>query len=104
MSKVLRTIAIGVLSILLLGIAPFGWSQSNNASIDGEITDPGGAVVQGAQVVLTSTDTKQTSNFVSDANGYYTFRNVLPGNYQITITAPGFGEYVQDGILVRVGY
>jgi len=72
--------------------------------IDGEITDPNGAVVQGAQVVLTSKDTKQNSTFVSDANGLYSFRNVLPGTYQLTITAPGFGQYVQDGVLVRVGY
>jgi len=104
MSKRLQKITIGVLSILVLGIAPFGWSQSNNASIDGEITDPGGAVVRGAQVILTSKDTQQTSNFVSDVNGYYSFRNVLPGTYQLTIVAQGFGQYVQDGILVRVGY
>lgn len=104
MSNVLRKIAVVLLSISALGISPLAWSQSNNASIDGAITDPGGAVVQGAQVVLTSKDTNQTSTFVSDANGYYSFRNVLPGNYQITITASGFGQYVQDGILVRVGY
>src|SRR3984893_1256222 len=79
-------------------------AQSNNASITGEITDPQGAVIQGAQMVLTSKDTKQTSNYVSDANGYYSFRNVTPGTYQLTITAEGFGQYTQDGILVRVGY
>jgi hypothetical protein len=79
-------------------------AQSNNASITGEIVDPQGAVIQGAQVVLTSKDTKQMSNYVSDANGYYSFRNVLPGTYQLTITAEGFGQYTQDGILVRVGY
>src|ERR1700724_986443 len=79
-------------------------AQSNNASITGEIIDPQGAVIQGAQVVLTSKDTKQMSNYVSDANGYYSFRNVLPGTYQLTITAEGFGQYTQDGILVRVGY
>ncbi len=79
-------------------------AQSNNASIDGEITDPNGAVVQGAQVALTSKDTKQTSNFVSDTNGLYSFRNVVPGTYQLTITSAGFGEYLQEGILVRVGY
>src|ERR1700688_3400857 len=104
MSKMLRKITIGVLSILVLGIAPFGWSQSNNASIDGEITDPGRAVVRGAQVVVASKDKQETSNFVSDANGYYSFRNVLPGKYQLTIAAQGFGQYVQDGILVCVGY
>src|SRR5262250_3315276 len=79
-------------------------AQSNNASITGEITDPNGAVIQGAQITLTSKDTKQTSNYVSDANGYYSFRNVLPGTYQLTITAQGFGKYTQEGILVRVGY
>ena len=79
-------------------------AQSNNASITGEITDPKGAVIQGAQVTLTSKDTKQTSNNVSDGNGYYSFRNVLPGTYQLVITGSGFAQYTQDGILVRVGY
>jgi len=80
------------------------WAQSNNASITGAITDPNGAVIQGAQVRLTSNDTQQTSNYVSDGNGYFSFRNVLPGTYQLTITAPGFAQYKQEGILVRVGY
>src|ERR1700730_15331647 len=79
-------------------------AQSNNASITGEVTDPHGAVIQGAQVTLISKDTKQTSNYASDGNGYYSFRNVLPGTYQLAITASGFAQYTQDGILVRVGY
>ncbi|HVZ16495.1 MAG TPA: carboxypeptidase-like regulatory domain-containing protein, partial [Terriglobales bacterium] len=85
-------------------ITPALWAQSNNASIVGVITDPNDALVPGAQITLTSKDTNQTSNFVSDANGYYSFQNVLPGTYQLTITAPGFAQYAQDGILVRVGY
>jgi hypothetical protein len=79
-------------------------AQSNNASITGEITDPNGAVIQGAKATLISKDTKQTSNYVSDGNGYYSFRNVLPGTYQLSITASGFAQYTQEGILVRVGY
>ena len=101
---IVRKIMISVLAISLLGAAPYLLSQSNNASIDGEITDPNGAVIPGAQVVLTSKDTKVTSTFVSDGSGLYSFRNVVPGTYQLTITAQGFGQYVQDGILVRVGY
>src|SRR5262252_4256871 len=80
------------------------FAQSSNASIDGVITDPAGAVVPGAKVVLTSKDTHQTSAFVSDGNGLYVFRNVPPGNYQLSVSAQNFGQYVQDGILVRVGY
>jgi len=79
-------------------------AQSSNASIDGVITDPNGAVVPGAQVVLTSKDTHQTSTFTSDGNGLYVFRNVPPGNYRLTVSAQGFGQYVQEGLLVRVGY
>jgi len=104
MRGIVRRIATSVLAITILGTAPHIFSQSNNASIDGEITDPNGAVVQGASVVLTSKDTNQSSNFVSDASGLYSFRNVVPGTYQLRVTAQGFGEYVQDGILVRVGY
>src|SRR5436190_8958445 len=100
----IRKIAGCILAILISGITPYVFSQSNNASVDGEITDPNGAVVSGAKVVLNSTDRKESSTFVSDSSGLYSFRNVLPGTYRLNVTASGFGEYVQDGILVRVGY
>ena len=87
----IRRIAVCVLAVLIVGTTPYVFSQSNNASIDGEITDPNGAVVQGAQVILESKDTKQTSTFVSDPNGLYSFQNVLPGIYQLTVKAQGFG-------------
>src|SRR5215469_4705798 len=103
MRNIARTFAAWLFFICSLTITAL-LGQSNNASIAGEITDPNGAVIQGAQVTLTSKDTKQTSSYVSDVNGYYSFRNVLPGTYQLTITAQGFGKYTQEGILVRVGY
>jgi len=79
MQHIVRRIAIYLLAISLLGPALFLSAQSNNASMSGEITDPNGAVIPGAKIVLTSKDTKQSSSFVSDGNGLYTFRNVLPG-------------------------
>ena len=85
----MRKYAIFVLTILTMVSGSYVFAQSNNASITGEITDPHGAVVQGAQVRLVSKDTQQSSDYVSDANGYYSFRNVLPGTYQLTIAAPG---------------
>src|SRR2546421_8593429 len=104
MLGMVRRIAVCALAISVLGTASSVLSQSNNASISGEITDQNGAVVQGAHVVLTSKDTKESSTFVSDVNGLYSFRNVVPGAYKLSVTAQGFGEYVQDGVLVRVGY
>src|SRR5215472_5839540 len=104
MKGIATTIVIRLTTIAILGIVPYIMAQSNNASVDGEVHDPKGGVVAGAKVVLTSQDTKQSSTFVSDNNGLYSFRNVVPGTYQLRVNAPGFGEYVQDGILVRVGY
>src|SRR5262245_31046748 len=91
-------------TISALVLVPGARSQSNNASIDGVITDPNGAAVSGASVVLTSKDNGTTAAFASDAEGLYSFRNVVPGNYQLKVSAAGFGDYVQEGILVRVGY
>jgi hypothetical protein len=96
--------AAGWIAVLMFFL-PLGTpAQSSNASIDGEVTDPNGAVVAGASVVLISKSTGVVTNFTTSEDGLYSFRNVLPGNYQLTASAKGFSEYVQDGILVRVGY
>src|SRR2546429_5172501 len=89
MSNLTRRVAICILAVLMLGPATFVLCQSSNASIDGEVTDPNGAVVAGATVDLTSKDTNVSSHFVSDANGLYSFRNVVPGIYQLKVKAPG---------------
>src|SRR5260370_10626999 len=104
MFNLARGVAVCILGVLMLGPAPLVLSQSNNASIDGEITDPNGAAVARASVDLRSKETNVSSHFVSDANGLYSFRNVVPGTYQLKVKAQGFGEYVQDDIMVRVGY
>src|SRR5690348_14819829 len=69
MTNNVRRIAVRLLAMSVLAAAPYVLSQSNNASVDGVVHDPKGAVVAGAQVVLTSQDTKQSSTFVSDNNG-----------------------------------
>src|SRR4051812_19173187 len=104
MSRTARSVAIYLLSLLVLAMSPYLVAQSNNASIDGEITDPSGGVVAAATVVLQSKDTSASTTVLSDGNGLYSFRNVVPGTYQLKVTAAGFGSYVQDGLLVRVGY
>src|SRR5215467_12174953 len=104
MGHMMRRIAIHVTAVAFLGMTPYIMAQSNNASVDGEVHDPSRAAVVGAKVLLTSQDTKESSTFITDSNGLYSFRNVVPGTYQLRVTAAGFGEYLQDGILVRVGY
>lgn len=80
------------------------FSQVNNAVVDGLVTDPQGAVVIGAKAVLMSHETAVSRTFVTDKSGYYTFPAVVPGAYQMRVTAPGFADFLQDGIEVRAGF
>jgi hypothetical protein len=79
-------------------------SQGINALVDGYITDQQNAVVPGAKVVLVSKDTATSSTFISGQSGNFSFGDVVPGTYQLRVTAVGFATYVQDDISVRVGY
>jgi len=70
-------------------------------SISGTVVDQSGAVVTGAQVKLTRSDNAQSPSqeVLSGDNGQFSFGNVAPGPFQITITAPGFATQTSSGIL-----
>jgi hypothetical protein len=92
-------------AVLMLALSiPFAAAQTSNASIDGEVRDQNGAAVQNATVKLVNKGTGALATFVTGPDGLYSFPNVVPENYKLTVSAPGFKEYVQDGILVRLGY
>ncbi|HZI58177.1 MAG TPA: carboxypeptidase regulatory-like domain-containing protein [Verrucomicrobiae bacterium] len=72
-------------------------------TISGTVTDPTGAVVPKAKVVLKnqkSTDVRQT---VSNGEGAFSFGLVVPGTYDVTIEAQGFKSWEAKGIQVNPG-
>jgi hypothetical protein len=92
-----------MLSLLIFALPVPALAQSMNGAITGTITDPSGAVVPGARVTLTSTDTGAQANFTTGADGLYSFPNVTPGVYDIAVLAQGFSESLQKGVSVRIG-
>lgn len=78
-------------------------SQALYGSIVGSVTDPQGAVLPGVTLVATNTGTGLRIESVTDENGAYTFRNLLPGTYDLTATLTGFREHAQKGIPVAAG-
>ncbi len=74
--------------------------QPATGSISGTITDPDGAIVSGAQITLSSeiqrTDEPVTT---SGADGRFSFSNITPGPFRLTITAPGFSPLQTPGTL-----
>ncbi len=70
-------------------------------NISGTVVDQSGAVVAGAQVKLTNAGDAQSPDrqTVTGDNGEFSFANVAPGAFQLTITAAGFATQTSSGNL-----
>jgi hypothetical protein len=80
---------VAVLGILFLSLQPVQ-SQVSGGTILGTITDPGGAVIVNAPVIIQDTSTGTTRSVKTNASGFYTAPNLVPGKYQVKVSAPGF--------------
>ncbi len=76
--------------VLPLFVASFTASAQYNASLQGTIQDPSGAIVSGAQVKLQNDATKATMQTSSNGQGFYRFNQLPSGVYSLTVSAKGF--------------
>ena len=95
-----RAWAAACLLILLLVTA--GFAQAPAGSIRGQVTDPSGAVVANAAILLT-TPSGDSMDTTSNKDGFYEFKNLPPGNYQIKAVAQGFALFTKDDVAVAAG-
>lgn len=89
------------LSILLLVFSGVVFSQTSSTSLQGTVTDSGGAAIAGASVVL-SNQAKLQRTTETDAQGGYRLLALPPGTYTLTIAAKGFARYQQTGLELLV--
>src|ERR1700722_20841365 len=61
-------------------------------ALNGTVTDPSGAVIVGATVTLTSTDTGTSLTTQTSASGGYSFGLVKPGRYTLVVSQKGFKQ------------
>jgi hypothetical protein len=76
------------------------WAQFG-AGLQGVVQDPQGAAVPGAKVTLTNQATGVTSTTTTGPQGFYRFSELSPGQYTITVEAPGFQKSVTKDVTVR---
>jgi hypothetical protein len=79
-------------------------ANTSDSTLRGAITDPSGAVIPDAEVVLLpveSTGSGQTS--LTGRDGHYTFANVLPGSYTVRVTASGFAIFESKPLHLSAG-
>jgi hypothetical protein len=85
-----------------LFIAAMSFAQSDRGVITGTVTDPAGAVVPNATVTATNLETATVYKVATTTTGDYTIPSVAVGSYQVSVEAPGFEKFVQNGITVNV--
>ena len=69
----------------------------------GQVTDPAGAAVAQAQIDLRDSATGTVRTATTDQAGYYTFPQVTPGVYSVTVIASGFAKALVPSVRVEVG-
>ena len=93
---------IGILLLAATFSVSTAFSQLVSATIVGSITDSSGAVVPNAKVQLTETNTGVDRNGLANASGNFTFPNLPPGRYRVTVEVPGFKKEIRDGVNLDV--
>jgi hypothetical protein len=72
---------------------------AQTTSLQGIVNDAQGAVVPGAIVSITNTDTSASRKELTNGKGDYEFLQILPGPYRIEVQMPGFASKVTNLVL-----
>jgi carboxypeptidase family protein/TonB-dependent receptor-like protein len=88
-----------VCCFFLTGVA---WGQTDRGTITGTVSDPTGALVANAPIQVKSVQTGTVYTGASSATGNFTFAQLPPGTYELTVTVPGFKNFIRQNIVVQV--
>ena len=77
------------------------WGQAT-AQISGTVSDQTGAVLPGAEVMATQTETGIARMTISNETGSYVLPNLPLGPYRVEVALPGFRTFVQTGVVLQV--
>ncbi|MGB8851273.1 MAG: carboxypeptidase regulatory-like domain-containing protein [Candidatus Acidiferrales bacterium] len=75
---------------------------AGTSTLRGTVTDPSGAAIVGATVLVTSS-TDQTFTTQSGKDGVYVVKNLAADTYSLTIGASGFSLFEKDGVTIAAG-
>ena len=98
-----RIATVAFLFAISLLMSPSTRAQVGTASIAGTVEDSSGAVIKGAQVKATQTDTQVVHTTTSGDDGAFTIPLLPVGSYVLDVQFAGFQPYKQTGIVLTVG-
>lgn len=105
-TSVVRGAALFVFAVALLlstNVTDFAQSQALNGQIEGTVTDPNGATIPNASVIIVNIETGTTRTVTTDDSGVYRAPLLPLGTYRVTAEAPNFKKLVREGITLATG-
>src|SRR6266436_1437783 len=91
-----------VISAFAFCSLPMYGQTANTGAIAGSVSDPSGAPVAGAAVVINSEATPEERDLTTDGEGNFSVPFLTPGNYDLTVRAPGFQPLVLKSVQVQI--
>jgi Carboxypeptidase regulatory-like domain len=101
MITAIRKIVFQVCLLMILMIGP-SFAQNPTAAVSGVVTDSTGAVVPGATVVLTRTDTGVATPTTTNSAGAYQISNLTPAVYSANVSKTGYKSEIKNAIELHV--
>ena len=95
----MRLTAIFMCVLLVLGAA---YAQSDRGTITGTVVDPAGARIPNASIEAKNMNTGALFQTTTSETGNYTLGQLPVGSYQLSVSAPGFKQFVRMGLTVSV--
>jgi outer membrane receptor protein involved in Fe transport len=100
--KSIRSLALTIVCAMLLGLTAQLHAQLSTATMFGTVTDPSGAAIPKASIVILQTDTGFNRTAVTDDAGSYRADFLPIGPYMVTVEASGFEKLQRKGIVLTV--
>jgi hypothetical protein len=95
--------AFALLSLQITTLSSPARGQVTGATLSGLVTDEQGSPVPDASVKIKNLGTGVTREVDTNSDGLYSAPNLIPGNYDVTISAKGFQNVVQRAVTLTVG-
>ena len=101
-NRAIFCLSAALLVALLAQSALRAHSPAPSATLHGMVTDPSGAVIPGASVIVSSGDSVHTVS--TDETGQYTVSGLAPGHYRVHVHSSGFSIFGSSGLVLAPGY
>jgi len=100
--KQVRLARFVLLLVSVFFFASLTWAQSATSSLSGTVVDAKGALIAGADVTLSNSQTGFSRIVKTGGRGDYQFLQVPPAPYELTVSAPGFGTVKRNNVVLQV--